>query len=255
MTFPSSGPGYPQQGPHGPNTPGPEGGQFGQHAPQQAPRQGSAGITMSVPVMLALAATLFGLVSYFIGFAEDASYFDASIQFALVGGLLAALRTLPKGPRVLPFAALFSVLSALWGLQLVVRAPEGADVPGVIVVLLILAFVQMLIAIGALLADHGIIKAPAPKAPAPYGQQQPYGQPGQYGQDANRNPQGPASGGFAQPTQFAQPVNPQAPPPGQPSQQPTTYAPQQGQFYQQPGSETGQQNPPGTPPSGFGQPK
>jgi len=257
MTFPSSGPGYPQGGgSQGQSTPGPESGQFQR---QDAPQQSSAGITMSIPVMLALATTLFGLVSYFIGFAEDAEYFDSASQFLLIGGLLAALRTLPKAPRVLPFAALLSVLGALWGLQLIVRAPEGSDLPGVITVLLILAIVQMLVALAALLFDHGVIKPPAPRAQSPYGQQ-PYGQPGQPGQPGQfgqGQPQGPASGGFAQPTQFAQPVNPQSPPPGQPSspaQQPTTYAPQQGQFYQQSSGEGGQQQSPGTPPGGFGKP-
>lgn len=263
MTFPSNGPGYPQQGgAQGPGTPGPESGQFAQAGPlpQQQQQSGSAGIILSIPVVLALATTLFGLVSYFIGFGEDAAYFDQAAPFVLIGGLLAALRMLPRAPRVLPFAALASVLGALWELQLVVRAPAEAEVPGVITVLLILSILQMVIAVAALLFDHGVLKVPAPRPQAQYGQQQ-YGQPapgGQFGPESGRLPQqGPGSGGFAQPTQVAHPVNP-AQPPATPSQQPTTYAPQQGQFYQRPAGEGGQQQqqqpPPGTPPGGFDQP-
>lgn len=225
MTYPSSGPGYPQQG--GPQQP-------------QTPNQSlSAG---SLAVILALAVTVLGFINYFIGFSEEASGAGSIIQFLLAGGLLAALRALPNGPKVLPFAALLSALGALITLLNVVHS---SDVPGVITVMLILGILQMLVAIAALLFDYNVLKMPASKPPqGPYGQQ--FGQPGAPGQFGGQGqfgqpgPQDPPSGGFNQPTQYGPPATP--PPP---TQQATQYAPQQGQFYQQQSPEAGQQGGPG----------
>ena len=235
MTFPSGGPGYPQQGggPH-PNPQAPGTGGF----PQQQPSAGTLSVG-NVTVMLALGVTLLGLVNYFIGFSDEAAGADTPIMFLLVGGLLAALKVLPKGPKALPFAALLSTLGALEALLAVVRVPSGGEVPGVVTVILILGILQMLVAIAALLFDHGVLKMPTGQPQAPYGQ--PYQQqPGQFGQPQ----QGPEKQG-PQGTQFVPPATPQS----------TVYAPQQGQFYQpqqqqpEPGS---QQQQPGTPPGGFG---
>ncbi|SFB32358.1 hypothetical protein SAMN05216266_108144 [Amycolatopsis marina] len=232
MTYPSGGPGYPQQG-----------------GPQQQPQTPNQNLSVgSLAVILALAVTVLGLINYFIGFSEDARGATGVIQFLLVGGLLAALRVLPNGPKVLPFAALFSVLGAFMALLTVVHS---SDVPGVITVVLILGILQMLVAIAALLFDYNVLKMPAAKPQAgPYGQQ--YGQPGQFGgqgQFGQSGPQDPPSGGFNQPTQYGPPATP---PPGQ--QQATQYAPQQGQFFQQQSPESGQQQGgPGQQQSGPGQ--
>src|SRR5882757_6011499 len=112
MTFPSGGPGYPQRG-GGPQPQTPVG-----YPPQQAP-SGTLSVA-NLTVLLALAVALLGLVNYFLTFTGDAAPADGPVTFLLVGGLIAALRVLPKAPRVLPFAALFSVLGALQAILVVV---------------------------------------------------------------------------------------------------------------------------------------
>ncbi|MEW2499256.1 DUF5336 domain-containing protein [Amycolatopsis sp. CA-161197] len=232
MTFPSGGPGYPQQGggQQQPQQGPPPSGGFPQQQPQQGPPP-SAGpvLPQNLPLVLALVVTVLGIVQYFIGFSDEAGDVGQETIFLLTGGLLAAMHALPKAPRVLPFAALFSVVGALGALDTVVAEPST---PGIVTVVLILGIVQMLVAVAALLMEYGILKPPAPKAAVPHYQQQ-YGQAGPY------QPQ-------QQPGQY--PQQPSATPPGQ---QATTYAPQQGQFFQQPQGEQGK--PPGTPPGGFGQ--
>lgn len=230
MTFPSGGgPGYPQQGggaQPNPQAPGPGG--F-PHQPAPVATLSTANLT----VLLSLAVTLLGLINYFIAFSGDFSGAygaDSPVTFLLIGGLLAALRVLPGGPKVLPFMALASVLGALLTILLVVHAPSA----GVFTVVLILGILQMLVAVATLLFDYGVVRLPAQRQSYPYAQ--PYGQ-------ATQPPQGPAeqkagpSG-----TQFVPPVAPpsgQNPPSG-PTPQSTVYAPQQGQFYQPP-SESGPQ--------------
>lgn len=259
MTFPSGGPGYPQQGggqqPPGQQPPGPPSSGF--PAPQQPPHPhqapaGGAGLPQNLPLLLALVVAVFGLVEYFLGFAGGGGF---GTTFLLGGGLLAAMHALPKGPKTLPFAALFSVLGALTVLSVLVDSPTT---PGILTVMLILGILQMIVAVGALLLDQDLIKPPAPKPAAPqyggqYGQpgQQQYGQPGQqYGQQPGHAPGPVASTGepsapFSQPGQYGSPNPPSTTPP--PGQQATTYAPQQGQFFQQPPSDN-----PGTPPGGVG---
>ncbi len=260
MTFPSGGPGYPQQGggqqPPGPPPPG--GFQQQQHQPQhshQAP-SGLAGLPQNLPLLLALIVAVLGIVQYFLGFSDNADL-GLGTTFLLAGGLLAAMHALPKGPRTLPFAALFSVLGTLEVLDTLVSLQ---NTPGLVIVVLILAILQMVGAVGALLIEHDVLKPPAPKPAAPSygGQGGQFGQPGgqQFGQGGPQGgPQygqqqpGPAgstgepSTPFAQPGQYGSPNPPSTNPPPQA----TTYAPMQGQFFQQPPSDN-----PGTPPGGFG---
>lgn len=233
MTFPSGGPGYPQQGggaQPNPQAPGPGG------YPQQ--HQGGSNLSsLNLPMVLTVVVAVLGLVNYFIGFSEEAAGSDQALLFLLVGGLLAGLALLPRGPRALPFAVLFSVLGGLYAILSVVRVPSGAETPGIMTVILILGILQLLVAIAALLFEFNVIKLPAANprpAYPPYGQ---YGQP-QQGPE-KQGPQG---------TQFAPPAAPQS----------TVYAPQHGQFYQPQQPESGpqqQQQQPGTgtPPGGFGQ--
>lgn len=263
MTFPSGGPGYPQQG-GGQQPPGPPSSGFPAQQPphsHQAPSGGgAAGLPQNLPLLLALVVAVFAVVQYFLGFSDTGNVGLGGV-FLLGGGLLAAMHALPKGPKTLPFAALFSVLGALEVLDSLIGMQTS---PGIVTVILILGILQMIVAVGALLIEHDVIKPPAPKPTAPsyggqYGQpgqpgqqqQQQYGQPGQqqFGQPGH----GPGPGGqageqptpFSQPGQYGSPNPPSTTPP--PGQQATTYAPQQGQFFQQPPSEN-----PGTPPGGFG---
>jgi uncharacterized protein DUF5336 len=257
MTFPSGGPGYPQQG-GGQQPPGPPSSGFPaqqQHA-HQAP-SGAAGLTQNLPLLLALGVAVFGLVQYFLGFSDNADVGTGTLLL-LAGGLLAAMHALPKGPKTLPFAALLSVLGALDVLDTLVSLQTT---PGIVTVILILGILQMLAAVGAVLIEYDVVKPPAPKPAAPsygaqygqpgqqqYGQQQP-GQPGQqYGQQQpGHGPvsqAGEPSAPFSQ-GQYGSPNPPSTTPP--PGPQATTYAPMQGQFFQQPPSDS-----PGTPPGGFG---
>jgi Family of unknown function (DUF5336) len=254
MTFPSGGPGYPQQG-GAPYQPAPGTGSFPQ-SPQ--PPQPSATKPPDFGLIAALSVTGLGLVNYFLSFSSDAAPFNDVVSYLLVGGLLAAVTLLPKAPKTLPFAAIFSLLGGLVALSTIVRA--SGSIPTIVIVILILGILQMAVAVGAVLLEFGVLKPPAPKPAVPQnpygqqfgqaGQQQPqYGQQHQFGQQPQQQP--PATGGqadpFAQPTQFN-------PPSAGPGVQSTTYAPQQGQFFQQPSSEAGQQPPStGTPPGGFGQ--
>ncbi|GHG49759.1 MULTISPECIES: DUF5336 domain-containing protein [Amycolatopsis] len=254
MTFPSGGPGYPQQG-GGQQPPGPPSSSF---PSQQQPHShqassGGAGLPQNLPLLLALVVAGLGLVQYFLGFSDNGEV-GLGGTFLLGGGLLAAMTALPKGPKTLPFAALFSVLGALEVLDTLVGMQTS---PGIVTVILILGILQMLAAVGALLIAHDVIKPPSPKPATPsysgqYGQpgQQQYGQQGQQGQQFGQPGHGPVAPGepsapFSQPGQYGSPNPPSTTPP--PGQQATTYAPQQGQFFQQPPPEN-----PGTPPGGFG---
>lgn len=244
MTFPSSGSSYPQQGgAQGQQPQGPGSGGFQQPFQQQG---GTSTATLNIGVFLALAVTLLGLVNYFISFSEEAVMTLMAMRFLLIGGLLAALRILPKGPKVMPFAALASVLGALYAILVVARVPT--DVPGIVTVLLILGILQMLVAVAALLVDYDVVKFPVPGQQSP--QRQPFpAQSGAYGQQGAFGQQG-AQGQAYQPTQYGPPVTPvnqpaqgqsaqQAQPGvGQPSQQPTQYASQQGQFFPQQSQDT-----------------
>jgi uncharacterized protein DUF5336 len=240
MTFPSGGPGYPQQG--GGAQPNPHAPGMGGFPPQQPQAPAATLSTANLTLLLSLAVTLLGLVNYFISFSDEAAGADPATTYLLIGGLLAALRVLPRGPRVLPFVAVASVFGALEGILAVVRAPE---VPGVVTVILILGILQMLVAVATLLFDHGLLKLPVPQH-QPYGQ--PYGQFGQPTQGAGEQKPGPGPSG----TQFGPPVTPaagQTPPSSAQTPQSTVYTPQQGQFYQPPqppSAESGspQQQPP-----------
>ncbi|MGW3965568.1 DUF5336 domain-containing protein [Amycolatopsis sp. NPDC005003] len=255
MTFPSGGPGYPQQG-GGQQPPGPPSSGFPAQQPPHSHQasSGGAGLPQNLPLLLALVVAGLGLVQYFLGFSDNGEV-GLGGTFLLGGGLLAAMTALPKGPKTLPFAALFSVLGALEVLDTLVGMQTS---PGIVTVILILGILQMLVAVGALLIAHDVIKPPSPKPAAPsyggqYGQpgQQQFGQPGQQGQQFGQQQPGPVaptgepSAPFSQPGQYGSPNPPSTTPP--PGPQATLYAPQQGQFFQQPPPEN-----PGTPPGGFG---
>ncbi|RZQ62859.1 DUF5336 domain-containing protein [Amycolatopsis suaedae] len=269
MSFPSSGPGYPQQGGGQPNPQAPGTGGFPQ-APHQQPVQGGGPqlTPQNLSLFLALAVAVLGLVNYFISFSSEAGDGDWAVRFLLIGGLVSALRALPNGPKALPFGTLLSVAGGLFAIHAVVRVPEGSETPGILTVLMILGILQLLVAVAAVLFEHDVISMPAPKPQQPQYAQPQYGQPGGQGQQpqqggqpplhqptsqyAPQPPQGPTeSGPFSQPTQYSSPVTPpSAPPSGPPAPQATQYAPQQGQFYSQP--EPGQG--PGTPPGGTEKP-
>jgi hypothetical protein len=199
--------------------------------------------------LLVLATAGLGVVLYVLSFVET-GLAGSLIGFLLLGGgLLAGAALLPKVGRVLVPAAVVVVTGTLFLLQAV--AQGGASTTAIVA--LVLALLQSVAVIGAVLLDAGLVKAPAPRPRAPQGYGQPgaygqyppgYGQPGGYGQYPGQPGYGP---GYGQPGQ-----------PGQYGQQPG-YGPQPGygqQGFGAPGG-FGQQQPqggarPAGPPSWYG---
>src|SRR5699024_9695052 len=192
MTYPGGGSGHQQQSgmPQGgmqPQQPQQQG-----FPPYQQQSPGGSGLPIKISTLVALGVTLLSLVEFFVSFADDAQGTELQLRLLVLGGLLAALHAVPKMPRVLPFAALVSVLGALFYILHVVHA---RSVDGVEITVLILAILQMLVAVAALLLEYEIVSIPTS------GSQQP-----QYGQ---YQPQQPAFGGAApvqQPTQYGPPA-------------------------------------------------
>jgi Family of unknown function (DUF5336) len=163
--------------------------------------------------LLVLATAGLGVVIYVLGFVET-GLSGSLIGFLLLGGgLLAGAALLPKVGRVLVPAAVTVVTGTLFLLQAV--AQGGASTTAIIA--LLLAFLQAVAVIGAVLLDAGLVKAPAPRPraeqgygqPGGYGQYPPgYGQPGGYGQYGPQQGYGQQQGygapGYGQPGQPGQ---------------------------------------------------
>jgi hypothetical protein len=163
--------------------------------------------------MLVLAAAGLGVVIYLLGFLE-LQLASSLIGFLLLGGgLLAGAAVLPKVGRVLVPAAVGVLAGTLQLLQVV----ASGGVSTTTIVALVLALLQSVAVIGAVLLDMGLVKAPAPRpsAPAGYGQQGAYGQYppaygqqsgyGQYGAPQGYGQQGYGAPGYGQPGQYGQP--------------------------------------------------
>jgi hypothetical protein len=167
--------------------------------------------------MLVLAAAGLGIVIYVLGFVEP-GLSNSLIGFLLLGGgLLAGAAVLPRTGRVLVPAAVAVVTATLQLLQ----AVAGGGASTTAIVALVLAFLQSVAVIGAVLLDAGLVKAPAPRPSTPAG----YGQPGGYGQYPP---------GYGQPGGYGQYGAPQGY--GQQGQGQQGYGtPGYGQYGQQPG--------------------
>jgi hypothetical protein len=165
--------------------------------------------------LLVIATAALGLVIYLVGFL-DVSVASTFVGVLLIGGgLLAGTTLLPKVGRVLVPAAVIVTTGTLLFLQMV----TSGSTPTVVIIALVLAFLQTVAVIGAVLLDAGLVKAPAPRASTPpgygqpggYGQYPPgYGQPGGYGQYGSPQGYGQQPGyggapGYAQPGQYGQP--------------------------------------------------
>lgn len=191
--------------------------------------------------LLVLGAAALVVVIYVLGFFDEFA-FTANLAGGLVigGGLLAGAAVLPKVGRVLVPAVVLLAVGTLQLLQLVTvtAGQEFGDGPGAVQVIgLVLAFIALALAAGALLMDAGIIKAPVPRPATPPGYGQPYG--GGYGQQPGYGGQ---YGGYGQ----------QPPAYGQPGQQPGYGAGYGQPGYGQPGGQTPGAQPTGAQPAGYG---
>lgn len=234
MTFPPEGPrpsgpgssGYGNYGPGGQSygTPAPgQQSQFGQNPPNSTPQVSQynpplASDTPSpLPRILALGVLALGVINFLLGLAgqykvpgDSVNFFfvqtgDAtSISLLLVAGLFVGVGLLPKQPNTIGLAAAASI--AGW-LVLVFQSfntgdsgPIGASIElgvGAITVL-VLGFIQSVLAVAATLFGAGILKAPQPK-PVSYGQQNNF--PGYGQQQPGYGQQPPNYSGYGQPQQ------------------------------------------------------
>ncbi|WNG92037.1 DUF5336 domain-containing protein [Mycobacterium sp. ITM-2016-00318] len=259
MTYPPSSSGYPpsQQPTTQFSAPTQQFGKVEQQQHQQGSVQTPAAITPSgpsrLPFILLTAVAVLGLLVYLFSFGDvftiESSDFPQmgsasgtsqgvvmAVVAALVSGLIAAASLLPRQKAPIGVIAAVAVLSFLLVLAEIIQKPEGVSIGWALYVVVLLTLLQSAVAIGALLLDSGIIKAPVPK---PKHEQQPnygpYGQPNQYyGQHAA--PQGQGQG---------------------PGQQRPPYPGQYSGGYSGAGSSTGgfsaigQHGGPPTPPTGF----
>lgn len=160
--------------------------------PPAAPQPGSPKSPLGdlgLGKLLALATGGFGLIIYFLTFADDAgSYLRTSLLGVLLvgGGLLAAAAVLPKAPATLVPAAVLIVTGTLFLLIDVTKGPitlsQGGDLttPGLIIVALVLAFMESVACCMALLTEAGLVKLKARPKPSPFPQQSWPQQPGGY---------------------------------------------------------------------------
>ncbi|RZL27215.1 MAG: hypothetical protein EOP31_01520 [Rhodococcus sp. (in: high G+C Gram-positive bacteria)] len=180
----------------------PQGSNFGGSS-YGSPTPPNAGGGAKIGFFLTIAVAALGIVNFLLGFAPftsitssgvgsdvstTSSFFETSVYglgFLFAGGVLAAVSLLPQQR----YAGIFAALSLVGYVSLVFTAfslgsTDYLDIGfgwGLIVVL-VLGFVQTVVAVAAFLFDIGILKAPAPRpvAPQAFGQgYQQYGQPQQ----------------------------------------------------------------------------
>lgn len=139
--------------------------------------------------LLGLAAAAFALIIYIVDFFADTPVTSGIVGVLIIGGgLLAATAALPKITGVLAPAAVAVVTGTLLILQAIAAGASNATT----IIALVLAFLQSVAAVGAVLLATGVVAPPAPRPRQPQG----YGQPG-YGY----GPQGYGQPGYGQPGQ------------------------------------------------------
>lgn len=218
----------------------PQGPSFG---PPNQPAAG--GGTKNLGFILLIAVAALGLINFLLGFAPftsisgsssgigsgldtSSSFFESSIYglgFVFAGGVVAGVSLLPKQSYAGIAAAL--TLTGFFALVFAAFSVGTSDYVDIslgwgLIIVLILSFVQTVVAVAALLFEIGILKAPAPRPVAQqYGQPQGYSQaPGQPQGQAPGQSQGYGQGQYGQPQQAQQqPQYQQNPQYGQAQQQ------------------------------------
>jgi Family of unknown function (DUF5336) len=235
MTYSPGGPGYPpvqQHGPYAPTT------QFGKV--DEGPSK--------LPMYLLAAVVAFGLAGYLVSFGPvwksseigpvaGTNWTGGSLEVVamLLAALLAAVGLLPKQRNYLPLISVIAVVGFLLAVSELITKPSFLSVGWALIVIVVLAGLQAVVAVGALLLEAGVITPPQPRPK--YDQYQPYGAPpvGQY---------------------YGQPGQPQQHTP-QPQQNFSQQRPGYPQYGGYPAAGTGGYPPPGpaggppTPPTGF----
>lgn len=195
--------------------------------------------------LLAMAAAGLGFVIYLIGFFTEVKLGNILPgPLVIGGGLLAGASLLPKAGKALLPAAVIITTGALMILQLLTN---GTSI--VIIMVAVLALLQAIAAVVAVLLEAGVIAAPAPRPARPpaYNQQapsafpQPYGQQGAGGfgqqgygqQQPGFGQQQPGAFGQTQQQQFGQQQGGYGVQPGYGQQAPTQSGQQQGGWPQQ----------------------
>ncbi|WP_433610721.1 DUF5336 domain-containing protein [Prescottella agglutinans] len=236
-----------------------DGGSYGQ--PSQASTETG---TKNLSFYLGLAVAALGIVNFLLGFApyvensttvgfgfsftQDAFESGGALPlaFLLTGGLLAGLSLLPKQEHAAP-AAVASLVGFLVSFVFMLSLPGGGSLAGGGIAILVLSFVQAVIAIAVFLFGAGIVKMPQPRPSRTHVHPAAYGHPQGY------NPQAPQQG-YGAPQGYSAPGAPQGYPqqmPGYGQSTPQGY-PQQptagyGQFQayqaQQPTQHMPQQSP------------
>ena len=210
-------------------------------AQQPGPPRSSAGPGLGE--ILALATGGLGLMIYLLSFSDDVGGYlrTGLVGVLLLGGaLLAAASVLPKAPAttLVPAAVLvvtgtlFLLIDVTNGPVFLGAASDVVSTPGLVVVTLVLAFLQSVACVGALLVHAGVVKmAPRPS---------PYPQPS-WGPPPAGYPAGPGPGGYSGQQPVGSPSRGFAQPPQQPYIPPTTQYGQQAPYggplgrYDEPG--------------------
>jgi Family of unknown function (DUF5336) len=254
MTYSPGGSGYPpaqQHGPYAPTT------QFAKV--DEGPNK--------LPVYLLAAVVVLGLAGYLVSFGPvwKSSEIGTMGGSTITGGsfeiialilaaLLAAVALLPKARNYTPIVAVIAAIGFLLAVSELVTKPSFLSVGWALIVIVVLAGLQAVAGIGALLLEAGVITPPPPK---PKYDQYPqyggyYGQPGQGlqqhtppsqpQQNLGQRPAYPQYGGYPPSGGGFPGGGPQSGPPTPPTGFPT-YAQPPGQGQGQgPGQAPGQQH-------------
>lgn len=183
MTYSPGGPGYPpaqQHGPYAPTT------QFAKA--EEGPSK--------LPLYLLAAVVFLGLAGYLVSFGpvwesselgpvEGTSITGGSLQIVplVLAALLAAIGLLPKQRNYTAIVAVIAAIGFLLAVSDLINKPSFLSIGWAMIAIVVLAALQAIAAVGALLLESGVITPPAPRPKYDqYQQQYPgqyYGQPGQ----------------------------------------------------------------------------
>jgi hypothetical protein len=204
----------------------------------------------NLPVYLSATVAILGVATYLASFAVSTNVapfggipgVSPGVSYAIIAALIAAFLAgaslLPKQKGYGPVVAAVALVGFLLALGELIDRPSGVSIGWALILIIVFTALQALAAIGALLLDAGVIKAPAPRPKYDQSQYGQYGGPAQYyGQ------QGP---------QYGSPPHQQHAPQQHAPQQRGGYPSQYGGYPSGPptGGFPGQSGPP-TPPTGF----